>query len=374
MELARARRRRALGDRVSPGRPVLRARWAPRSSRSSSVANDPPNLAMFLFSAVFMDTAATIPTGALAERWKFSAFVVYGFFISAVLYPLFANWVWGGGWLSALGTNFGLGHGEVDFAGSSVVHMTGGVTALAGAIVVGPRIGKYRKDGTISLMPGPQPAHGDDGDVRPRVRMVRLQRGLHARRVGVADRRDSGQHRHRLCHRRPHFALLRVAAPSAPGHRHGVQRDARRPGRRHRFLRVRCARCRRADRRRRGAARALRCRGARARAGRRPRRRHRRARRLRRCGGRSQWGSSPTAATATGSNGVPGPVQGALFGDFRQLAAQAIGAATNAVVVFGAAYVFFRILERLIGNRVDSEVEWQGLDSLEMGSDAYPRD
>ncbi|MGH7436404.1 MAG: ammonium transporter, partial [Polyangiaceae bacterium] len=120
----------------------------------SNVADDPPGLAMFLFSAVFMDTAATIPTGALAERWKFSAFIVYGFFMSGFLYPLFANWVWGGGWLSSLGASFGLGHGVVDFAGSSVVHMTGGVTALAGSVVVGPRIGKYRKDGTISLMPG----------------------------------------------------------------------------------------------------------------------------------------------------------------------------------------------------------------------------
>ena len=61
-----------------------------------SVAHDPPGLAMFLFSTVFMDTAATIPTGALAERWRFAAFAVYGVFMSTVLYPLFANWVWGG--------------------------------------------------------------------------------------------------------------------------------------------------------------------------------------------------------------------------------------------------------------------------------------
>jgi len=119
-----------------------------------SVPHDPGNLAMFLFSVVFMDTAATIPTGALAERWKFSAFVVYGFFMSTLLYPLFSNWVWGGGWLASIGVSFGLGHGEVDFAGSSVVHMTGGVTALAGALVIGPRIGKFRKDGTTALIPG----------------------------------------------------------------------------------------------------------------------------------------------------------------------------------------------------------------------------
>jgi len=68
-----------------------------------------------------MDTTATIPTGAMAERWKFKAFVVFGFFISMFVYPLFGNWVWGGGWLSQLGVMYHLGHGHVDFAGSSVV-------------------------------------------------------------------------------------------------------------------------------------------------------------------------------------------------------------------------------------------------------------
>jgi ammonium transporter, Amt family len=109
---------------------------------------------LFLFQMVFMDTAATIPTGAMAERWKFSSFVVFGFFLSMISYPLFANWVWGGGWLSQLGKNFGLGHGHVDFAGSSVVHMVGGVTALAGAMVLGPRIGKFNKDGSSNPIPG----------------------------------------------------------------------------------------------------------------------------------------------------------------------------------------------------------------------------
>ncbi len=119
-----------------------------------SVSHEPASLAMFLFAVVFMDTGATIPTGAMAERWKFSAFFIYGFFMSMFLYPLYGNWVWGGGWLSQLGVNLGLGHGHVDFAGSSVVHMTGGVTALAGAIVLGPRIGKFRRDGAIGLLPG----------------------------------------------------------------------------------------------------------------------------------------------------------------------------------------------------------------------------
>jgi len=71
-----------------------------------------------------------------------------------VVYPLYGNWVWGGGWLADLGVNFGLGHGHVDFAGSSVVHMVGGVAALAGAIVLGPRVGKYNRDGSPNAIPG----------------------------------------------------------------------------------------------------------------------------------------------------------------------------------------------------------------------------
>src|SRR3954471_20268475 len=109
--------------------------------------------ALFLFQMVFMDTAGTIPTGAMAERWKFSAFIVFAFFMSMFVYPIFANWVWGAGWLSQLGANFGLGHGHVDFAGSSVVHLVGGVAALAGSIVIGPRLGKYNKDGTPNVLP-----------------------------------------------------------------------------------------------------------------------------------------------------------------------------------------------------------------------------
>ena len=110
--------------------------------------------ALFFFQMVFMDTTVTIPTGAMAERVKYSAVVITSFFISMVLYPLFANWVWGGGWLATLGANFGLGHGVVDFAGSGVVHSMGGMLALAGAIVIGPRIGKFKKDGTARAFPG----------------------------------------------------------------------------------------------------------------------------------------------------------------------------------------------------------------------------
>ena len=110
--------------------------------------------ALFFYQMVLMDTAVTIPTGAMAERVKYSAVVISSFFISMFLYPVFACWVWGGGWLAALGTNFGLGHGVVDFAGSAVVHSIGGMLALAGAIVIGPRIGKFKKDGTARAFPG----------------------------------------------------------------------------------------------------------------------------------------------------------------------------------------------------------------------------
>lgn len=115
---------------------------------------DPGIYALFFFQMVFMDTTVTIPTGALAERVKYSAVVIISLFISMFLYPFFGNWVWGGGWLATLGQKFGLGHGVVDFAGSAVVHSMGGMIALSSAIIIGPRIGKFKKDGTARPFPG----------------------------------------------------------------------------------------------------------------------------------------------------------------------------------------------------------------------------
>src|SRR5260370_14301329 len=109
---------------------------------------------MFLFQMVFMDTALTIVTGTAAERWRFSAFIISSFIMGAFTYPLFANWVWGGGWLSSLGASYGLGHGYSDFAGSGVVHAVGGITALAMGIIIGPRIGKYTRQGKANTIPG----------------------------------------------------------------------------------------------------------------------------------------------------------------------------------------------------------------------------
>lgn len=111
-------------------------------------------MVVFLFQMVFMDTALTIVTGSAAERWKFAAFVVSSFLMGAFTYPIFANWAWGGGWLATLGSNFGLGHGYVDFAGSGVVHTVGGLSALAMAILIGPRIGKFTRDGKPNAIPG----------------------------------------------------------------------------------------------------------------------------------------------------------------------------------------------------------------------------
>ncbi len=119
----------------------------------NGAVNDVAVMVLFFFMMVFMDTTATIPTGAMAERWAWKNFVLYGLWI-ALPYCLYANWVWGGGWLAQGGVNWGLGHGAVDFAGSGVVHSMGGIIALAGAIVLGPRIGKYDAQGHPKALPG----------------------------------------------------------------------------------------------------------------------------------------------------------------------------------------------------------------------------
>ena len=111
-------------------------------------------VAFFLYMVAFMDTTATIPTGSMAERWKWKSFVAWGLFCGGIYYPLFGAWTWGGGWLSQLGDSLKLGHGYVDFAGSGIVHAVGGMAALAGSIVLGPRIGKFGPDGKARPMPG----------------------------------------------------------------------------------------------------------------------------------------------------------------------------------------------------------------------------
>jgi len=338
-----------------------------------SVSHDSASLAMFLFAAVFMDIAATIPAGAMAERWKFSAFFIYGLFMSMFLYPLYGNWVWGGGWLAQMGVNFALGHGHVDFAGSSVVHMTGGVTALAGVIVLGPRIGKFRREGAIGALPGhnlPMAiigtlvlAFGWFGFNAGSTLAVSDQRiGLIAANTMLASAAGAVTALLYLWHRydKPDIAMacngllgglvaitaacafVTPAAAVMIGAIAGLLVVAAVLALERRF---------RID----DPVGAIAVHGV--------------------CG---TWGALALGLFADGSygegwNGVGGPVRGLLFGDAGQFVAQLIGVAVNLAVVFGLALVFFVIVDRTIGNRVPAEVEWTGLDALEMGSDAYPK-
>lgn len=108
-----------------------------------------PLEAKFFFQLVFAATAATIVSGAVAERIKFQAYILFAALLTAVMYPISGHWIWGGGWLSdILGGNF------MDFAGSTVVHSVGGWAALAGVLLLGPRMGKYRPDGGVNAIPG----------------------------------------------------------------------------------------------------------------------------------------------------------------------------------------------------------------------------
>ena len=105
-----------------------------------------PFWAKFFFQLVFCGTAATIVSGAVAERVKYKSFILFSFILTMLIYPIVGHWIWGGGWLGSLGFQ--------DFAGSTVVHSVGGWEALTGAIVLGPRFGKYAPDGKISPIPG----------------------------------------------------------------------------------------------------------------------------------------------------------------------------------------------------------------------------
>lgn len=109
-------------------------------------AYDVTIIEMWFWQMVFCATAATIVSGAMAERTKFSTYCIASLIVTAFIYPVYGHWMWGGGWLAELGA--------LDFAGSGVVHCVGGFIALAGAWLVGPRVGKYRKDGTPNGIPG----------------------------------------------------------------------------------------------------------------------------------------------------------------------------------------------------------------------------
>jgi Amt family ammonium transporter len=331
---------------------------------------------IFLFQMVFMDTAATIPTGSMAERWSLKSFAIYGFFMSIILYPLFGNWAWGGGWLSQLGANFGIGHGYVDFAGSGVVHAVGGLCALAGAIVIGPRIGKYNADGSINAIPGhhipmgllgtfilafgwfgfnPGSTLGVAGGGLDRVGIIATVTMLASAggaltaalymiyRVGKPDPT--------MIANGLLAGLVAITAPSGfvgatAGFIIGAIAGV-----------MVCFSVEALDRLHiDDPVGAVSVHGV--------------------CG---LWGVISLGIFADGTayyggswNGVDGAVKGLVTGDFGQFVAQIIGCITLVIWAFGASYVFFRILDAVVGLRVPAEVEIEGLDIAETGVLAYP--
>src|SRR3954469_25206194 len=115
-------------------------------------AYDGSVVVMFLYMMAFMDTTATIVTGACCERWSYKSFFIFSIFVGGFIYPIFACWVWGGGWLAQLGYRLGMAHGVVDYAGSGVVHLQGGALAVITSILIGPRLGKYTMDGKVNAI------------------------------------------------------------------------------------------------------------------------------------------------------------------------------------------------------------------------------
>ncbi len=331
---------------------------------------------IFLFQLVFMDTAATIPTGAMAERWHLKSFFIYGFFMSMILYPLYGNWAWGGGWLSQLGVNFGLGHGYVDFAGSGVVHAVGGLCACAGAMALGPRIGKYNRDGTMNAIPAhsiplallgtfilafgwfgfnPGSTLGASGGGLNRIgiiatsTMIASAGGTLAAMVYMILRK--GKPDPTMCANGMLAGLVAITAPSGfvganagfiIGAIAGVLV----------CLSVEFMDKLHID----DPVGAISVHGT--------------------CG---LWGVLSVGIFADGTafyggswNGVDGAVKGLLYGDVGQFFAQVIGCITLLVWALGFAFLFFKITDKIVPMRVSPEVEIEGLDIDETGVLAYP--
>ena len=338
----------------------------------SGVTYDAVIFTIFLFQMVFMDTTATIPTGAMAERWTFKSFVVYGFFISALVYPLYANWVWGGGWLSQLGKNFGFGHGHVDFAGSSVVHMTGGVAALAGAMVLGPRIGKFKSDGTPNAIPGhhiPMAIVGcfilafgwfgfnagstlAGGDLR--IGVVATNTMLAGAAAAVSSmfymwfrygKPDISMSANGLL-----AGLVAITAPCAFVNSVSAVVIGTVAGVLVCVSVVFFERALKID----DPVGAISVHGV-----------------------NGAWGVLALGLFADGTygdglNGVTGTVKGLFYGDSSQFVAQTVGILTNIIFVFIVMFVFFKVLDKIIPLRVDPELEVDGLDQAEVAVTAYP--
>lgn len=338
----------------------------------SGDAYDVGVFSLFLFQMVFMDTAVTIPTGAMAERWKWSSFCIFGLFMSMVVYPIFGNWVWGGGWLATLGANFGLGHGHVDFAGSSVVHMVGGVAALAGAIVIGPRIGKFTKDGQPVAIPGhdiPMAITGTfilafgwfgfnpgstlaGGDLRIGVVAVNtmLAGTAGALMAMVIVWSKFGKPDPSMMVNGLLAGLVAITAPCAFVNSVSAVVIGGIAGVLVVFAVLFIERTLKID----DPVGAIAVHGV-----------------------NGAWGVLSVGLFADGTygdawNGVPGTVKGLFYGDASQLMAQVIGTAACFVWVFAMFFIFFKVLDGIIGNRVSAETEMEGLDMPEMGAIGYP--
>jgi Amt family ammonium transporter len=327
---------------------------------------------LFLFQMVFMDTTATIPTGAMCERWKWTAFLFYAPVVSMIIYPIFGNWVWGGGWLSQLGSQ-GLGAGYLDFAGSGVVHAIGGWTGLAGAMVLGPRLGKYNRDGSSNAIPGhnmvfallgtfilafgwfgfnPGSTLGASGAGNLRIGIVATNTML-ASATGalfamlytwqLTKKPDPGMMANGML-----AGLVAITAPSgfvSPigscfiGAIAGV---------------LVCASVAFFDRILHidDPVGAISVHGV--------------------CG---MWGQIALGIFADGGANYAGlSPKGLLFGDAGQFGAQVIGAAVAFVWAFGVAWLFFKAYDKFFGLRVPADVELSGLDIPEMGSLGYSPD
>jgi Amt family ammonium transporter len=329
--------------------------------------------AIFMFAMVFMDTAVTIPTGAMAERWKWMSFVVFCLFMSMFVYPVFGNWVWGGGWLAQLGSQFGLGHGHVDFAGSSVVHMVGGVAALAGAIILGPRIGKFTKDGKVNAMPGhhmPMALLGvfilafgwfgfnagstlSGNDLRIAVVAVNTMLASAAGAVAamVVTQIKYGKPDLSLMANGMLAGLVAITAPCAFVSSAGAVIIGGIAG----VLLVLSVYFVEHKLKIDDPVGAISVHGVNG------------------AFGVLSVGLFADGTYGAGLNGVAEPVVGLFYGGgWAQLAAQSIGTAACIIFVFVSFYAFFKLVGVLIGNRVTAEVELEGLDLAEVGALAYP--
>ena len=335
-------------------------------------AYDVSVMTLFLFQMVFMDTAATIPTGALAERWKFLAFAVYGLFISMIIYPVYGNWVWGGGWLSQLGANFGLGHGAVDFAGSGVVHMVGGVCSIAGVMVLGPRLGKYKKDGTSNAIPGHHIPMGVAGALilafgwfgfNPGSTLAGtdLRIGVIAANTMLASASGAvvamtvmwlkfGKPDLTMSANGLLAGLVAITAPCAFVHPVAAVAIGAIAGALVVYSVLTVDGVFKLD----DPVGAISVHGV--------------------CGA---WGVLSLGLFADGTYGdkwntVEGTVKGLFYGDGGQFIAQIISVCTNIIWVFCASWVVFKLIDLVIGMRVSPEAELGGLDVAEMGANAYP--